>query len=354
MKLTCTQPDLNSALRTVARAVSNGKTHPILSGVCIVATEAGELHLTAYDLELGIHATIPAAVADAGSAVVPYRLLSDICSRLAGAEAVSLAIDGARLELTAAGASYSLSVASADDFPGLPAVKAVAGASADFSGALAAVLPACSADAAKQLLTGVHVAADGTALRLEATDGHRLAIRTMPCDLPAMDAVIPARTLGLVRQQATIACDGAHVAITLADGTRVISRVLDGTYPNAKALVPASFKATLTTDRDTLLRALERVAVISDQHNGIVKLQASGKALTLSAEAETNSGIESVPIAGKLPALAINAHYLADGLRGFDAEQITISANDATSPVVITGAGMDQTYLIMPVQIRES
>ena len=353
MKLTCTQHDLNAALRTVARAVSNGKTHPILAGVCIVATEAGELHLTAYDLELGIHATIPAAVADAGSTVIPYRLLSDICSRLAGAEVISLALDGSRLELTAAGASYSLSAASADDFPGLPAVKAAAGASVDLSAALAAVLPACSSDAAKQLLTGVHIAADGAAMRLEATDGHRLAIRTMPCDLSAMDAIIPARTMALVRQPASIAFDAAHVAITLADGTRIISRVLDGTYPNAQALVPVSFKATLTADRDTLLRALERVTVIADQHNRIVKLEASGEALTLSAEAETNSGVESVAITGELPMLAINAHYLADGLRGFDAEQITISANGATSPVVITGDGIDQTYLIMPVQIRE-
>jgi DNA polymerase-3 subunit beta len=350
MKLTCSHADLNAALRTISRAVGSGKTHPILAGVCMVATDDGELHLTAYDLELGIHATIPAAVDTAGSSVVPYRLLADITSRLS--DAISLAVDGARLTLTAAGGSYSLAVAAADDFPALPVVKAAAGASVDLSDALGAVLLACSGDAAKQLLTGVHLAADGAVLRLEATDGHRLATRTMPCGAAALDVVIPARTLQLVRQPITMACDKAHAAITLADGTRIISRILDGTYPNAQALIPATFKATLTADRIALLHAMERVAVIADQHNSIVKLDASAKVLKLSAEAETNSGVESIASDGKLPALAVNAHYLIDGLRSLDGETITINANDSTSPVVLTGEP-GQTYLVMPVQIKQ-
>lgn len=353
MNITCTQSDLNAALRTVARAVGNGKTHPILAGVCLVATDDGQLHATAYDLDIGIHTVIAAAVATPGSTVVPYRLLADICSRLSDAEALSLATEGERLTLTTAGGSYSLSTASADDFPALPAVKAAAGAPVDLSAPLAAVLPACSSDVAKQLLTGIHIAADGAAMRLEATDGHRLAMRAIPCDLGAVDAVIPARTMALVRQPASIAFDAAHAAITLADGTRIITRLLDGTYPNAKALVPTSYKATITADRDTLLHAMERVAVIADQHNGIIKLQSTGKALKISAEAETNSGTESVSVTGKLPSLAVNVHYFIDGLRAFDAGTITINANDAGSPITLTCDGEDQTYLIMPVQIRE-
>jgi DNA polymerase-3 subunit beta len=349
MKLTCSHADLNAALRTLSRAVGTGKTHPILAGVCMVATDNGELHLTAYDLELGIHATIPAAVTTAGSTVVPYRLLSDITSRLS--DAISLAVDGTRLTLAAASGSYSLSIASADDFPALPVVKADAADLVDISDLLSAVLLACSADAAKQILTGVHLVADGAQLRLEATDGHRLATRTMSCDAAALDVVIPARTLQMVRQPAAIACDNAHAAITLADGTRIISRILDGAYPNAQALIPATFKATLTADRITLLHALERVAVIADQHNSVVKLEASASALKLSAEAEANSGIEFIAADGKLPTLAVNAHYLIDGLRSMGGDTIIIQSNSSTAPVVLQGEP-GQTYLLMPVQIR--
>ena len=349
MKITTSQADLNAALRAISRAVGSGKTHPVLAGVHLIATADGQLHLTAYDLELGISTTIAAAVDTPGTTVVPYRLLSEIISRLS--DAVSLAVDGDRLTLTASGGSYSLSVGSAGDFPALPVVTAAAGAPVDLSGALAAVLLACSGDAAKQLLTGVHMAADGTTLRLEATDGHRLATRTMPSDAAALDVTIPARTLQLVRQPASIAVDTAHAAITLADGTRIISRILDGAYPNAQSLIPTAFKATLTADRIVLLHAIERVAVIADQHNSIVKLATTGKALQLSAEAETNSGIESIAITGKLPTLAVNAHYMIDGLRSLDGDTVTIQANEPTTPVVLTG-DPGQTYLVMPVQVR--
>lgn len=349
MKLTCAQSDLTAALRTLSRAVGTGKTHPILAGVCMAATDDGKLGITAYDLELGIHISIDAVVDTTGATVVPYRLLADITSRLSGA--LCLTVDGDRLALTAVSGSYSLSVASAEDFPALPAVDVAAGAPIDLSAPLAAVLTACSADAAKQLLTGVHLAADGAQLRIEATDGHRLATRTIPCDAAALDVTIPARTMQLIRQSATIATDAAHAAITLADGTRIISRILDGTYPNVQSLIPSTFKSSLTVNRIALMQAMERVAVIADQHNGVAKLTAIKSTLQLTAEAETNSGSESVPITGKLPSLAVNAHYLIDGLRSLDGDDITINTNEATTPLVLTGM-TGQTYLVMPVQVR--
>jgi DNA polymerase-3 subunit beta len=345
MNITVSQSDLNAALRTVARAIGSGKTHPILTGVLLNATDDGQLELTAYDLDLGITTTIAAAVNTPGATVVPHRLLADIVSRLSGA--LTMAVDGARLALAAAGGSYSLSVAAADNFPALPAVKAAAGASVDISADLAAVLPACSTDAAKQLLTGVNISPNG----LAATDGHRLAMRALQAELPDCSMTIPARSLQLVRQPCSIAADNAHAAIQLADGTLIISRILDGTYPNVAALVPGTFKASCTADREALLSAIERVAIIADQHNGIIKLTIASKALTISAEAETNTGNESVAITGKLPDLALNAHYLADGLRAMDGDTITISANEATTPVVLIGLP-GQTYLIMPVQVR--
>jgi len=351
MKLTISQADLNAALRTIARAIPTRATHPILTGVLLTASD-GSLQLTGYDLDLGIETTITAATDTPGSTVVPYRLLSDIVSRLDGADAITLAVDGARVTLTAAAGSYSLSVATADDYPDLPVVTTTANALVDLTAALGAVLPACSTDAAKQLLTGVHITADGTTLRLEATDGHRLCIRTMRSDLPVIDCTIPSRTLQLVRQPVAIAIDKAHASLTLPDGTRIISRILDGTYPNAAALVPSSFKASLAADRSQLLHALERVAVIADQHNSVVKLEASSKAIKVSAEAETNSGVESIAATGKLPTLAANVHYLIDGLKAFDDDTITINANEPTTPLVMAGADASQTYLVMPVQVR--
>jgi DNA polymerase-3 subunit beta len=257
-----------------------------------------------------------------------------------------LTLDGDRVALATAGGSYSLSAASADDFPRLPAVAAADGAAIDLAAPLAAVLVAASTDESKQVLTGVHLISDGKELRIEATDGHRLASRTLACNAPDMDVVIPARAMAQVRGPASFTVDGGHVAIQLDTATRMITRTLDGTYPSVQQLIPATFKTLATCNREALLAALERIACVSP--NDIVRLTVKAGAIEVTAESETSSGAESVACDGKLPPLAANVHYLVDGLKGFTDTEITIQANTSTSPVVI-----GQTYLVMPVQVRE-
>lgn len=348
MKLVTSQTELNSALRLVARAVGNGRNHAITAGVLLSATD-GVLTVTAYDLELGITTAISASVEAHGATVVPHRLLSDIIGRLDASEAVSLAVGDGRLALVSISGSYSLSVASAGDFPALPVVDAANGIAIDLTGPLAAVMPAASTDASKQLLQGVHLATG----RVEATDGHRLAICAIDSDAE-LDVVLPVRCLQQVRQSAIIAISKGQVGIALADGTQITSRTLEGTYPDVRQLVPAEFAHALTVDRLQLLRALERVAIIAVNHNSIVKLSTATKTLQITAEADANSGAESLVTTGTLPDLAINVHYLIDGLKTMGAKSVTISANTATAPVTLTPDGVSShTYLIMPVQVRE-
>jgi len=344
MKLVTSQTELHNALRLVARAVGNGRTHPITAGVLLHAAD-GILTVTGYDMELGITTAISASVEAHGATVVPHRLLSDIIGRLDASEAVSLAISGNRLALVSLSGSYSLSVAHADDFPSLPVVDAANGIAIDLVAPLAAVMPAASTDASKQLLQGIHLATG----RVEATDGHRLAICAIDSDAE-LDLVLPVRCLQQVRQPATIAIDKGQVGIVLADGTQITSRTLDGTYPNVRQLIPDTYSHSITINRVQLLNALQRVAVIG---TNVIKLDVQLKSLTLSAELDANSGIESLPITGSLPMLAFNPAYLIDGLRAFGSDTITINANSSTAPVVLTNpADSSQTYLVMPVQVR--
>ena len=329
----------------MARAVSAKPSHPILAGVLLTAT-AGKLTATGYDLELGITSTIEASVETPGSTVVPYRTLLELTSRMEATEAISLAIDGTQLKLTSTSGSYSLAVEDAADYPELPAV-AVSDDYTDLS-ALAAVLPAASSDAAKQVLTGVHMHAALGNLRIAATDGHRLSIVNIE-STALFSAIIPARCLALIKQPAAIAFDNQHVSLTFVDGTTIISRTLAGTYPNVQQLIPETFDYSITINRVQLLNALQRVAVIG---TSVIKLDAQSKTLTLSAEVDANSGIESIAITGSLPLLAFNPTYLIDGLRSFHSDSVTINANSGTAPVILKSDTAGQTYLIMPVQVR--
>lgn len=346
MKLITTQADLSHALRTIAPAISTSNSHPILS-CCLVAASGGTMTVTGFNLDLGITVTVPAAVEAPGTVALPYRLLAGLVSRMDDGEPVTLS-DGA---VTASSGSYGLAVQDAADYPALPAVEAP-GAELDLTAGVRACMAAVSTDASKQILQGIHLAAGF----MESTDGHRLM--RVPVALPdGIDLVLPAATMKLLQDRTvTVAAAKGQAVIDAGDGTVMYSRILDGTYPNVAALIPASFEHAMTMDRHRFTRCLERVALIAEAHNNAVKLTAKGGALTITAEADANNGKEQLGIDGDgIGTWAFNVHYLLDGLKAFKGhESVTLHANSATTPVVLTPTDDDgKTYLVMPVQIRQ-
>jgi DNA polymerase-3 subunit beta len=346
MKLITTQGDLAHALRTIAPAISTSNSHPILS-CCLLAADGATMTVTGFNLDLGISVTVPAAVEAPGTVALPHRLLAGLVSRFEDGEVLALS-DGL---LSACGASYGLAAMDAEDYPAMPVVEAP-GAELSLSAGVRACLPCCSTDISKAMLSGIHMAAG----YMEATDGHRLM--RIPVALPdGIDLVLPASTMKLLQDRTvTVAAATGQAVIDAGDGITIYSRILDGKYPNVAALVPASFEHAMTLDRHRLTRCLERVALIAEAHNSVVKLTAGAGALAITAEADANNGKELITYEGTATgAWAFNVHYLLDGLKAMrQAETVTMSANSATTPVVLRPTSMtEQTYLIMPIQIRE-
>jgi DNA polymerase-3 subunit beta len=136
------------------------------------------------------------------------------------------------------------------------------------------------------------------------------------------------------------------------------SRSLDGTYPNYRQLIPESFTRTINLERRALVSALERVAVLADQHNNVVKLSAepaTGQILIQADAQDVGSGSEGLAatIDGEAIQIAFNVRYLLDGLKAMACERVLLQCNAPTTPAILTPAEGDQfTYLVMPVQIR--
>jgi DNA polymerase-3 subunit beta len=345
MKLTTCQADLSHALRTIASAVGVRSSHPILD-CCLITATGSTMTITGYNLDLGISITTPAVINAAGAVALPYRLLAGLVSRCEPDAPLTLE-DGV---LTAPSGSYSLAALSAADYPAMPAVDA-SQAPLALGDAVKACLLAVSTDASKAVLQGVNLAAGAMA----ATDGHRLVRCSV--ELPdGINLILPAATMRLLQDRpCTIAHKAGQAVIDAGDGVTIYSRTLDGTYPDVAKLIPDAFKHTITINRHRLQRALERVALIAEAHNNVVKLELRGDDLLITAEADANNGKEllQVEATGK-GTWAFNVHYLLDGLKALKpAEAITLSANAPTTPVVLTADTLPgYTYLIMPVQIR--
>jgi DNA polymerase-3 subunit beta len=364
MKTTCSQTELAAALSLVGRAVASRPSHPILANVLLTADAAtGRLSVTGYDLSLGIQTTIPAAVETSGATTVPARLFGEIISRLPADGPITLLAAAERMEISTLSGSYKVQQMPAEDFPDLPLGQTgtpITLQAADLSRGLRATLFAASTDESKQLLTGVHLEL-ASSTEFAATDGHRLAVSTSKGDAATGASItVPGRALRELERMLTGSTVDMYVdrgQIVFISGDQVLtSRSLDGTYPAYRSLIPPSFSRSITTSRKGLAAALERVAVVADQHNNAVKLTVDPDRgeVVISADAQdVGSGSETVgaEIKGEAIVIAFNARYLIDGLKAIAAEQVTLSCNAPTTPAVLSG-DEGYVYLVMPVQVK--
>ncbi len=392
MKLVCSQAELSASLQLVSRAVASRPTHPVLANVLLTADAGtGRLSLTGFDLSLGIQTSLPAAVETSGAITLPAKMFGEIVARLATDSPISLSCPEGdeQVELTNLSGSYRMRGMAADDFPELPLAQS--GTPIRFHAdalvkGLRATLFASSPDENKQLLTGVHLRLDGEGLECAATDGHRLAVQRLPHAIetaPGSDAepsaeaaeegqeafavTVPARSLRELerilsgrgaQEPLSLFCDRGQVVVLSADQV-LTSRSLDGTYPNYRQLIPAAFSRRIVLDRRGFSAALERVAVLADQHNNVVKVSADPTAgkVTIRADAQdVGSGSESLAatIEGEAIEIAFNVRYLLDGLKAMASDQVALQCNAPTTPAVLAPVEADDafTYLVMPVQIR--
>lgn len=380
MKLACTQSDLSTHLSLVSRAVPSRPAHPVLANVKLTADEATQrVSLTAFDLSLGIRTSFAAKIEAGGEITLPAKLLGDIVARLPDGEMIlDDDLGEATVTIKSASGKYQVRGMGAEEFPELPIIEegevAQLPAEALIEG-LKGALFAASTDETKQVLTGVHVTIQAEGLEFAATDGHRLAVvQTSPEEGAAtivggegtLDVTIPGKTLRELERMLAAHQSTEAIALRSEPGQvvfewaeqRLTSRLLEGQYPNYRQLVPKQFARQVTVERRSLISALERIAVLADRKNNIVKisLDSAQQQITVSVDAQdVGSGQEAVPaqLTGEDLDIAFNVKYLLDGLKVLPSTEVQIQVNTATSPVVLVPIGaMKMTYLVMPVQIR--
>jgi len=396
MKFVCSQTELNTHLSVVSRAVPARPSHPVLANVLLTVDEKlQQVRLTGFDLSLGVQTSFPASVESDGQLTLPAKLLTDIVSRLPDGDVVLDEEEGELIvTITSASGQYQVRGMSAEEYPDLPTIEGgnVAFLPVDsLSEGLKGTLFSSSTDETKQVLTGVHLKADVDGLEFAATDGHRLAVvQTIYEDVDSeteeeladtadasdadnrgedtahFDVTVPGKALRELERMLQVHQSSEAIAVRFDQGQLIIdwdnqrltSRLLEGQYPNYRQLIPNQFSRQATIERRLLISALERIAVLADQKNGIVKISLNtvDQEVMISVDApDVGSGKESIPaqISGEDLEIAFNVKYLLEGLKAFDAADVQLQFNTSTSPAIATPlGGFKMTYLVMPVQIR--
>ena len=178
MKISVAKDDLAQGLQAVQNVIGARTTLPVLSNVVLVAGE-NRLELRATDLDVSVHAAVPAKVESVGATSLPAKRLFGLVREIESAE-VEIEVDGKEIAtLQAAGASYKLHGIGADQYPPQAKFKESAKVSVG-QGKLREMIRktsyAVSQDESRPVLKGINVVMEPDRLTMVATDGRRLAL----------------------------------------------------------------------------------------------------------------------------------------------------------------------------------
>jgi DNA polymerase-3 subunit beta len=369
MKVTCSAGSLGQSLHTVSRAVSSRTTLPILNNVLLQTATQG-LQLTATNLEIGIRQVIPAEVQEEGGITVPARLLTDFVSSQPD-EPLSMTLDKKTQSLNVKSQRFDAVIRGIDpaDFPPMPngmEGRKVSLPQGQLREAIEQTVVAASADEGRPVLTGVYVQLNGGKATFAATDGHRLAVKTLSLEPQPGDAetvVIPARALaelGRILKAGTDAIDltvGAqrNQVFFKSGDVELMSRLIEGTYPNYQQVIPAQSTTTITAKTQDLLFTTRVVSLFSKDAANVIKFKAEGGKVTLTAntsEVGNNVATVDATVEGQDLQVAFNAKYVLDALGIIGSEEVQLGFTGPLSPGAIRPVGRDDfLYVIMPVRV---
>ncbi|MCL6626402.1 MAG: DNA polymerase III subunit beta, partial [Alicyclobacillus shizuokensis] len=216
-------------------------------------------------------------------------------------------------------------------------------------------------------LTGIHVQSVADTLTFTATDGLRLATRSVKhatAQATEWDAVLPGKSLLellkiLPDEQlpVTIQFTSSHCLFAQAT-TLFYTRLIDGAYPDTSRIIPSDHRTQVVVDAELLMNAVDRAALIAPvRENHMVRLSVSDDALTIaSSSPEVGNVSESLPIVAKQGedlTIAFNARYVLDALRVCETPEVQVQFNGAQQPFVIRRQGQnDGLQLISPMLTR--
>lgn len=369
MKVTVTAGSLGQGLHVVSRAVSSRTTLPILNNVLMQTSNQG-LQLTATNLEIGIRQLIPAEVQEEGGITVPARLLTDFVSSHPN-EPLSMALDKKTQSLSLKSAKFDASIRGIDpaDFPPVPAGgegRKVKIDQTELRDAIEQTVIAASSDEGRPVLTGVYVQLNGAKATLAATDGHRLAVKTLTVTADAGEAdtvVIPARALTELSR--ILRAGGEAIDVTVGPqknqvyfktgDVELMSRLIEGTYPNYQQVIPSQSTTTITTKTQDLLFTTRMVSLFSKDAANVIKFKTEGNKLTLTANtSEVGQNVADVEakVEGQDLQVAFNSKYLLDVLAILGTEEVQLGFTGPLNPGIIRPVGKDDyLYIIMPVRV---
>ncbi|MTJ14964.1 DNA polymerase III subunit beta [Anabaena sp. UHCC 0187] len=412
MEVICEQAKFYDALFLVNCATPAKPSHPILANVLIIAdVETQQIHLTVTDIALTIQASFAAQVLLKGEITVPVQILLEIVKHcpngtisLNSQTQVTQSSDDDKQQtkicclcLSDADGKYEIRGISAEEFPPTNIIDAapVSLATTIFKDGLKGVLYAVSTDENKYILTGVHLQLAQEKLKFIGTDGHRVAItelcthrigrktrqevssqevqsqqvpseEIMQFTLPGRVVREIARNLNDDVESINLLYDDQSNRLGFAWQDVVLScQVVEGIYPDCEQLLTKfSFEKEVILEKAPLVKALERLSVLTDKKEKGIYLQFDGSLQQLRLSIEREFGKGDQVIVANLPTemmlnIQFNLKYLIEAAKAIPSSSIKMHLQQSDHPAMLVPDGdranpeveMSMRHVLLPLYI---
>lgn len=367
MKFIALRSNIKEAISVVERATGENANLPILKNTLIEASGAG-ITITATNLEVAVTCVISGKVIENGKITTPLSLFSSLISNLQS-DRLNFDKKGNNLEVKTDNYNATIQGLPAEDFPITPKIKNAKGKleikAALLKEAIQQVTVASQFSDLRPELNAVFFDFSIESLKLAATDGFRLAEKTIPKNLftsqyeEPFKILVPLKTsLEVVRmtrddEMVTIFHDESQVVFK-TERAELISRLIEGNFPDYSAIIPKQFTTEVIIGREEFANAI-RLAGVFGQKTSEAKISAhpNKKALEVSS-ADQALGDNTYFLPAKIKGGAIetffNWRYLADPIKVMKTEELQIGFQEETNPALLKSPNdSSYFYILKPI-----
>jgi len=373
--------ELVFGVKLASYALGTRSSMPILSGLKMEIS-GDSLRLYATDLERAVHCEMPIENKGEDEAVVLNgAILSQIANHLPEDDRITMKTgegDGTLVKLRCGEALFDLPTLPVEDYPEIAPLPERRIGQIDVQkfhrGLEQTAFASLKVNETTRLsLTGVDIVIGGGEMKMIATNGYRLSMKTIPMDeiLEEGEFLIEAgvlsdldRVLSQINAASVEIYRGDGQVFFRAGGVTFIAKTIAEEFPDFDRVIPKDNTIDLTFNRQALLASLQRIEITAAEESGAVTFRATSdeSAARINSSSKDKGEAEERVRLAKVPSEAIEisfkAEYLIDVLKRMDSEQIALwlATSEKAGLIEPTGDGISPLdegflYVCMPVRL---
>ena len=364
MKFVCKKSDLLKGVNIVLKAVPSKTTMSILECILIDAS-AGQIKMTANDMELGIETVIQ----EKGIIAIDAKIFSEIVRKLPDNDVTIETDANFQMLISCEKARFHIAGKSGDDFSYLPYIeKAEPVVVSQFSlrEVIKQTIFSISDNESNKMMTGELFEISGNHLKVVSLDGHRVSIRNLELkeEYEPRKVIVPGKTLIEVSKILSGELDALvnlfftknHIVFEF-DETTVVSRLIEGEYFRIEQMLSSDYETKVKVNKKELLNCIDRATLLireSDKKPIIVQISDGEMRLKLTSGVGSMNEEIVIEKEGKDILIGFNPKFLIDALRVIDDEMVTLYLVNPKAPCFIRDEKGTYIYLILPVNFSSA